>query len=204
MRWSIVDFQTIRARRQWYDQSFQTLVHLKNFRVMVTVTLTREPNSCMMKNTNSCPIPAQEQKATMFTTTLPDKEGAAEARSVSGRKESALARSGRRSNMVAISTLRWKVDSGLYSDDPTYVPRKRRELKTRHEHSPFRLLARLKDGHPPAQEHFPAQRLIALDTTTKKTPKKQQHLTRTLVRRRTSSPSPMGEPPYHALARILS
>lgn len=51
------------------EHAEKTANYLKNFREMVTVTLTRDPNSLMMKNTNSWPMPAQAQNAATFLMT---------------------------------------------------------------------------------------------------------------------------------------
>lgn len=58
-------------KKKELDENEQTkeLTDLKNFREMVTVTLTNDPNSLMMKNTNSCPMPAHAQKAATFRIT---------------------------------------------------------------------------------------------------------------------------------------
>lgn len=59
--------------------------YLKNLREIVTVTLTREPNSLMMKNTNSCPNPAHAQNAAIFATTCHKDGQPKERESISAR-----------------------------------------------------------------------------------------------------------------------
>lgn len=90
---------------------------------------------------------------------LPGQGRAAQASSVSGRKETASARSGRRSVMFALSTLKWDDDSGLDFDDSTHLSRKRRDLKIWHDRAFTVPNTRIIQGwisHPLTQEHFQA------------------------------------------------
>lgn len=65
-----VSYHSTRTRGQNETEKGETFcMYLKNFREMVTVTLTRDPNSLIMKNTNSWPMPAHPQKAATFLIT---------------------------------------------------------------------------------------------------------------------------------------